>query len=532
MQTINDWPALTDKGTPIVCLEYYSTDRIRVLSQFYNWGKERGMPVYFWNPGYETLQRVVNIGSKCILQNTDITPDRDVPQFLLEKGETGLYVLEGMLDFDESGKVSQRRSFQLTNAYYQSNWATNHQHWVLLETFVQLPLDLQPLIPVLSNPLPGREQVCNIVADFCSQNGKVLRDNDDPKVQALLARACQGLPWGEIELVLERSLAFASTVEEMTTLVLTHKVDKLKGRGLEFISSPDVLDAGGLDLLDESLNKVALLLDPVALGKYQLKFPKGMILWGPPGTGKSLSAKLAAKKMGVSLLAADWGAIIGSPRPDETLRDLIKLTEALAPVCLYWDDFDKGFAGWDNNADGGVSRRLSGKLLTWMQEHQEPIYIVATVNRLGMLPPELIRRFDDIFFVDLPHEGAMYEIFNLHLKKYFPQFRNCGDQSPWTDDQWRILLRDYRICTPAEIGNAVRKTAEDIYYRNKLQGIEPDELKVTLKDLQRQRSSFTPSLIRDEDQILAIRNKAAYARPASSPDKSRFSIPPQELFGC
>jgi hypothetical protein len=126
----------------------------------------------------------------------------------------------------------------------------------------------------------------------------------------------------------------------------------------------------------------------------------------------------------------------------------------------------------------------------------------------------------------------MYEIFNLHLKKYFPQFRNCGDQSPWTDDQWRVLLRDYRICTPAEIGKAVRKTAEDIYYRNKLQGIEPDELKVTLKDLQRQRSSFTPSLIRDEDQILAIRNKAAYARPASSPDKSRFSIPPQELFGC
>jgi hypothetical protein len=77
----------------------------------------------------------------------------------------------------------------------------------------------------------------------------------------------------------------------------------------------------------------------------------------------------------------------------------------------------------------------------------------------------------------------------------------------------------------------VRKTAEDIYYRNKLQGIEPDELKVTLKDLQRQRSSFTPSLIRDEDQILAIRNKATYARPASGPDKSRFSIPPQELFG-
>lgn len=530
MRIINDWPALADKGTPIVCLEYYSTDRIRVLSQFYSWGEERRMPVYFWNPGYRNLQQVMNIGGKCILEDTDIKPDRDALPLLLEKGKTGIYILEGVLDSDEFGQLSKRRSFQLTNAYYQSNWATTHQHWVLLDTFVQLPIDLQPLIPVLSNPMPGREQVRDIVADFCRQNCKVLGDKGE-KAQIPLARACQGLPWGEIELVLQRNLAFASTLQEMATLVLAHKVDKLRGRGLEFISEPDVPDACGLDLLDESLNKVASLLDPTAESKYRLKFPKGMILWGSPGTGKSLSAKLAAKKMGVPLLAADWGAIVGSPRPDETLRDLIKLTEALAPVCLYWDDFDKGFAGWDSNADGGVSRRLSGKLLTWMQEHQFPIYIVATVNRLGMLPPELIRRFDDIFFVDLPHEGAMYEIFNVHLKKYFSQFRNCGDQSPWTDDQWRILLRDYRLCTPAEIGNAVRKTAEDIYYRNKLEGIEPDELKVTLQDLQRQRSSFTPSLIREEDQILAIRNKATYARPASGPDKSRFSIPPQELFG-
>jgi len=149
---------------------------------------------------------------------------------------------------------------------------------------------------------------------------------------------------------------------------------------------------------------------------------------------------------------------------------------------------------------------------------------------IEVLPPELIRRFDDIFFVDLPHEGAMYEIFNLHLQKYFPEFRHASI-SPWTDDEWRILLRDYRLCTPAEIGNAVKKCAQEIYYRHQVQGQQPDELKVTLQDLREQRYQFTPSILRDEEQILAIRNQATYAKSARVEDRSRFSLPLQELFG-
>ncbi|MCL1472016.1 AAA family ATPase [Argonema antarcticum] len=522
MRTINDWLGLANRGIKIVGLEYYTTDRARILAQFYQWGQELQMRVLFWNSGYSCLQEVVIKDGKCILQNTDLQPNSNLTQFLLEKGGEGIYLLEGLLDFDES---SDARLFQLANAYYHLSWSNTRQFWVMLENYIQLPMNLQPLIPVLTTPMPDRETVQRMVASFCTQN---LLCEGKGNTSALV-RACQGLPEGEIELVLERSLAFTSTLEELARLVLDHKVNKLRGRGLEFIAEPDVPDAGGLDLLDESLSKVASLLSPEA-EKYGLKFPKGMILWGPPGTGKSLSAKLAAKKMGVPLLAADWGSLVGSPRPDLALRELLELTQALSPTILYWDDFDKGFAGWDSNADGGVSRRLSGKLLTWMQEHQYPIYIVATVNRLGMLPPELIRRFDDIFFVDLPHEGAMYEIFNLHLKKYFPEFRHPS-VLPWTDDEWRILLRDYRLCTPAEIGNAVRKCAEEIYYRHQVEGKQPDELKVTLQDLRQQRYQFTPSMLRDEEQILAIRNQATYARSASGEDRSRFSIPLQELFG-
>ncbi|MCC5670601.1 AAA family ATPase, partial [Nostoc sp. CHAB 5784] len=235
-----------------------------------------------------------------------------------------------------------------------------------------------------------------------------------------------------------------------------------------------------------------------------------------------LSAKLAAKKMGLPLLAANWGVLLGDRHPDRALKEFIALVTSLAPCVLYWDDFDKGFAGWDSNADGGVARRLSAALLTWMQEHQEPVYTIATVNRLSMLPAELVRRFDDIFFVDLPHEGARYEVFNLHLAKYFPGFRD--NNSPWSDDQWRRLLAEYRICSPAEIGNAVRRCAEEAFYQGR-----PGEIE--FEDLLTQRQEFTPAMERESEQIQAIRNQAIYAKPVASLDVSRFAYQHRELFG-
>jgi len=226
--------------------------------------------------------------------------------------------------------------------------------------------------------------------------------------------------------------------------------------------------------------------------------------------------------MGLPLLAANWGILLSSPNPDRALKEFIAVVTSLAPCVLYWDDFDKGFAGWDSNVDGGIARRLSATLLTWMQEHQEPIYTIATVNRLGMLPPELVRRFDDIFFIDLPYEGARYEVFNLHLAKYFPAFRE-NSQLSWTDDQWRRLLTEYRICTPAEIGNAVRRCAEEAFYKRKPGQIE-------LEALLAQRQQFTPAMERESEQMQAIRNLATYARPASGGDRSRFAYIYRELF--
>ena len=245
-----------------------------------------------------------------------------------------------------------------------------------------------------------------------------------------------------------------------------------------------------------------------------------------------MSAKLAAPKMGVLMIAADWAGLRGATAYEsrKNLREFLQFCDANGEfgLVLYFDDFDKGFAGFDSDSDGGVSRQLAGKLLTWMQERTSQVFVMATVNRLEFLPPELIRRFDDIIFVDLPHAGARYEIFKLHMAKYFPGL-------DFNDQDWWRLLRETKLLTPAEIGNIVRKVAQEAFYQNTRQfpsdqlGKQP--LTVSVKDFLEQRYKFTPSMIREEDKIVEIRNKAVYARPAASPDKSRWHQEPEVLFG-
>jgi hypothetical protein len=520
---LTDWITLANQNTAIVSVEYHTPDRIRILQQFYHWGEEQSLSVFLWNPGYSELQQLIQHQGVYILQSTGRGKNTDILQYLLEDYQPGIYLLEAVLQENDGNKISQKTCYQLLNACYQALRNQQQHYWVLLETYVQLPLELQPFIPILSNPLPDLQQIYLVVQEFCNNNHSILNSYPCLKTTEslkLLNRACQGLPRGEIDMLLQQCLAFTVRLEEIAQLILDSKVNKLRGRGLEYIAQPDVPSSGGLDLLEKRLETVTCLLQPEAQ-KYNLKFPTGMLLWGPPGTGKSLSAKLAAKKMGLPLLSANWGLLLGSTNPDRALKEFITLVTSLAPCVLYWDDFDKGFAGWDSNADGGVARRLSAMLLTWMQEHQEFVYTIATVNRLSMLPAELVRRFDDIFFVDLPHEGARYEIFNLHLAKYFPEFR--GNDSPWSDDLWRRLLADYRICTPAEIGNAVRRCAEKAFYEGRPGQIE-------FEDLLECREQFTPAMERESEQILAIRNQAIYAQPVSSPDNSRFFYQQRELF--
>lgn len=414
-----------------------------------------------------------------------------------------------------SGALHQNQ-FSYDNPYFDSR--RRHEYQVYL-TDSDIPLSLQP-IPQFKLERPSQQQIAAAIA---------AQLDDDYSTQALkpLARACQGLGLGEIYYVIKQQVPFTAAINQLSEAIINYKLSKLCNRGIEWIAQPDVPSAGGLDLLHEHLKLIHALFDSRAQSLYGLKPPRGMILWGTPGTGKSLSAKLAAKQMGVPLLTVDWSAIVS----DEDLRYLLETAEAMSPCILYFDDFEKSFSL--DAQDGGASRRRAGKLLTWMQEHQSQVFVMATVNRLGMLPPELIRRFEEeIWFIDLPHDGARYEIFTLHLSKYFPDFQPNQPiaDSPWSERQWRRILTEYRLCTPAEIANAIRRIAQRSF-QQRLQSNEIGlPLQVSVEQIIEERFSFTPSLEREEDAILEIRNKASFAKPASSFDRSPFAREMSALF--
>ncbi len=524
---LSDLSLLFDSKQTVVAVETPVTERFKILEFIDKLAQNLQLPLYFWNTGYSVLQvfnenkHLVNTKNQCTSGLNWILHYPDVP---------GVFVFEGVISPNTlTGMLSQQTEMMLSNLVYDLAANSVPRFLVCIESYVELPHSLTPLIPVLVNPLPSTSDVRNFIQNFC--NNQFLDTNSTEQYETLV-RTCLGLPYGELEMLFLRLSSFTHTFEELIDGVLDYKKSKLKGQGVEFISEPDVPQAAGLDLLSEMLERAAVLLKPEAK-QHNLSFPKGMILWGPPGTGKSLSAKLAAKKMGVPMVAADWAGLRGANAYEsrKNLREFLQFCDVNGEhgLVLYFDDFEKGFAGFDSDSDGGVSRQLAGKLLTWMQERTSQVLVMATVNRLEFLPPELIRRFDEIIFVDLPHAGARYEIFKLHLAKYFPGLDFC-------EKDWLRLLRETKLLTPAEIALMVRKTAEEVFYRNTQKfstselGKQP--LNVSVRDFLEVRSQFTPSMIREEDKIMEIRNKAVYARPAASPDTSRWAKEPSCLFEC
>ena len=524
---LNDLSLLFESKQTVVAIESPITERFKILEFIHELAQKLCLPLYFWNEGYSNLQ-LFNNNQQLISTQYQIYSGLN---WLLQHPDVpGVFVFEGVVSPDtKRGKLPGQTEMMLSNLVYDLASNPVPKFLVCMESYVELPHSLAPLIPTLINPLPNPSNIKTLIQNFCSD--KFSTTNINTSQYETLVRTCLGLPLGELEMLLKRLSRFTYTLEELIDGVLDYKKSKLKGQGVEFISEPDVPNAAGLDLLEEILERAAILLRPEAQ-QHNLSFPKGMILWGPPGTGKSLSAKLAAKKMGVPMVAADWAGLRGTTAYEsrKNLREFLQFCDANGEhgLVLYFDDFEKGFAGFDSDNDGGVSRQLAGKLLTWMQERTSQVLVMATVNRLEFLPPELVRRFNEIIFVDLPHAGARYEIFKLHLAKYFPGLDFC-------EKDWLRLLRETKLLTPAEIALMVRKTAEEVFYRNTQKfpnselGKQP--LNVSVRDFLETRSHFTPSMIREEDKIVEIRNKAAYARPAASPDTSRWAKEPEVLFG-
>lgn len=180
---------------------------------------------------------------------------------------------------------------------------------------------------------------------------------------------------------------------------------------------------GGLSVLKEWLSDKAVIFENLDRAiKFGVQEPKGVMIVGMPGCGKSLTAKVCARMFELPLVRLDVGRLMGKfvGESENNMRNALKLAEAISPCVMWIDEIEKAFSGIGSNSGGGeVTTRLFGQLLTWMQEKEGTVFIVATANNISALPPEFMRkgRFDEVFLVDLPTEAERRMILDIHLRK-------------------------------------------------------------------------------------------------------------------
>ena len=301
-----------------------------------------------------------------------------------------------------------------------------------------LPPELEREFVVLDFALPGKPELEQVVAGIC-ESAKV----PIPEGEAMdaILEAATGMTCAEAENALALSLVESKSLDPVRIAREKAQVVK-KGGILELVESlPSLASIGGLDLLKEWL---ALRKD--AFGRkaqeYGLPTPKGLLIVGVPGTGKSLAAKATASLLGRPLLKLDAGRLYGGlvGQSEGNLRAVIQTCEAIAPCVLWIDEIEKAFAGSKSSGmtDGGTSSRVFGSFLSWMQEKTSPVFVVATANDVTQLPPEFLRkgRFDELFFVDLPTRQEREAIWSIQIAKYArkPKAYNLGALAIGSED--------------------------------------------------------------------------------------------------
>jgi ATPase family associated with various cellular activities (AAA) len=437
---------------------------------------------HYWNPSSPFFQFWDGSFKQTEHQSND--PLSTLPSLNISEP----FVINGILDEGISSVIAH----QIIAAHFQGV----DQHWIIVFPRGEIPPDLAPFVESKVWPMPSALEVSQVLMECGLYSDRLLR-------------VSMGLYRNELKMLLDS--------DNPENAIAQYKQGKLQAKGILHIPEPDV-EAAGCENILTKIDRVARLLTPAAEAA-GLPFPKGMILLGIPGTGKSLAAKTAAKRLGVPLICADWGGLI-SPEPgqsEENVRELIRVAEASSPSILFFDDFDKAFASADLSQENGIEKRIAGYLLTWLQERTSKVFTIVTCNRITQLPPELKRRFDWKICVDLPHEGSRFEILKVHLSRF------CGTIPKWDDYQWKKVIMEYNECTPDEIGKAVHQAAIAAFERG-----EPGY--VSVQDLLEERQRFTPANIADPLQISNIRLHSRFYEKAASQDNSIFAVEDVEEF--
>ena len=283
--------------------------------------------------------------------------------------------------------------------------------------------ELDDLITIINLPLPDLSELTNLIKKIASNTDSNINEQELNE----LAIASSGLSETKLKQVMAKSLTQRGKIskDDIRDILEEKKQVIARSEILEFFESNSTQnEIGGLKVLKIWLKQRYRAFSKEARD-YGLPVPKGVLLVGPQGTGKSLTAKSISQSWSMPLLRLDVGRLFSSlvGSSEARTRETISLAEAMSPCILWIDEIDKGFGG-DARSDGGTSQRVLASLLTWMAEKESAVFVIATANAIDKLPAELLRkgRFDEIFFLDLPNSEERFSILDLHLKKRRPSY--------------------------------------------------------------------------------------------------------------
>ena len=397
--------------------------------------------------------------------------------------------------------------------------ARNFRNVIFVSPTFTLPDDLKKDITVLDFDLPTSDEIASVLDGIIRDNsGGNLKVNLNPKEKEELVKAAVGLTLQEAENAFARAMVNDGCLNsEDVDIVLKEKSQVIKKSDiLEYIDSKvKIEDVGGLENLKKWLSKRdKSWLDSAK--KYGLPSPKGVLLTGVPGCGKSLIAKSISSMWHLPLLRFDVSKVFNMyvGNSESNMREAIKMAEAISPCVLWIDEIEKGFSGLGGSGDSGTTSRIFGTFLSWMQEKTKPVFVVATANNIDSLPSEMMRkgRFDEIFFIDLPTFNERKQIFKVHLESRltYPEVR--GDFE--INDQ---TLKHLSNITEGFGGSEL----EQIVVMGLYDAFSEDR-SITLNDFENAVKNTVPLSVTQAEQIISIRNWANVRAVAATAQEDRM----------
>ena len=378
---------------------------------------------------------------------------------------------------------------------------------IIIGSDLTIPKELQDLITILEFKLPLKEEIRNELTRLSHSLNIEIKEN----LMESLVQACQGLSLERIRRVLSKIIATYRTIDRKSINVLLNEKKQIISQTevLEYCSiSETISNLGGLDNLKDWLNKRKIAFS-VQASNYGLPTPRGLLLIGIQGTGKSLTAKAIANEWQVPLLKLDVGKLFGGivGESESRLRKMISVAETISPCILWIDEIDKAFSNNDNRGDSGTSNRILGTFISWLSEKTKPVFVISTANNIDFLPLEIIRkgRFDEIFFLDLPKKNEREEIFKIHIQEFRPK--------SWEKFDYQKLGELSESFSGAEIRQSIIEAMYQAFYETR--EFTTEDICLALRDL-------IPLSNLENEQMIRLQNWATSGQIRLASSKSIY----------